>query len=344
MWTVAGSRYFRKHAEVARGRTAHLSNVEFHLLTRTSLSMFPDHSFDKAYSVAVLIHLDKEDFFLYLRELARVLRPGGLLYFDVWNLAHEVGWRRWLMEVEHWATSDQSQRKDVARNQFCAPEEVRLYVQRAGLAELFCLTDSPWVQMIAAKLGTGVDLNALRGNRCESISFPSRSLPSGVACLAPCLKCSLVDKRQETSGENCVTSMRRERLRRIAATFEHCGKHASRSGGRSLKNKFPLCFRGLWSPIVICCGRWYPRPDGAVCWNKHRRAVEPAPAADSVGAYTFVFSSIYQVRLPEAEGVGFIPFCFLWTVAMDGVSGGEPAVGHRHCGQRSSHEKGAVPF
>lgn len=160
--------------KVARNRTVHLSNVEFQLLSGASLSMFPDNAFDKAYSVAVLIHLDKEDLFLYLRELARVLRPGGLLYFDVWNLAHEVGWRRWLMEVDQWAVSDQSQRKDVARNQFCVPEEVRLYTHKAGLVDLCCLVDSPWIQMIAAKPGIGVDLNALREplqERLASIAF-----------------------------------------------------------------------------------------------------------------------------------------------------------------------------
>lgn len=148
--------------KVAHSRTAHMHNVELHLLSRTSLDIFAENSFDKAYAVAVLIHLDKEDFFLYLRELQRVLRPGGLLYFDTWNLAHEVGWKRWLMEVEHWANSTQSQRKDIARNQFCVPEEVQLYVRRAGLTELFCLTDSAWIQMIAAKPGDGIDMDIIR--------------------------------------------------------------------------------------------------------------------------------------------------------------------------------------
>ncbi|MCS6926815.1 MAG: class I SAM-dependent methyltransferase, partial [Candidatus Binatia bacterium] len=120
---------------VARSRTAHLDNVELYQLSRTSLEMFADNTFDKAYAVAVFIHLDKEDVFLYLRELQRVLRPGGLLYFDTWNLAHEVGWQRWLMEVEQWARSPQTHRKDVARNQFCVPQEVQLYVRRAGLLE-----------------------------------------------------------------------------------------------------------------------------------------------------------------------------------------------------------------
>ena len=71
---------------VAKQRTSHLPNVAFQHLHRTSLSMFADASFDKAYAVAVLIHLDKEDVFLYLREVARILRPGGLVYVDTWNL------------------------------------------------------------------------------------------------------------------------------------------------------------------------------------------------------------------------------------------------------------------
>jgi SAM-dependent methyltransferase len=148
--------------KVAQSRTAQLNNMEFHQLSQTSLAMFADNSLDKAYSVAVFIHLDKEDFFLYLRELARVLRPGGMLYFDTWNLAHQVGWKRWLMEVEQWARADQTQRKGVARNQFCVSEEVQLCIHKAELAEICCLIDSPWIQMIAIKPGEGLNLDAVR--------------------------------------------------------------------------------------------------------------------------------------------------------------------------------------
>ena len=73
--------------EVARERLAQLSNVGFTELTRSSLQPLADASFDKAYCVAVFIHMDKEDFFLYLQEMARVLKPGGLIYFDTWNMA-----------------------------------------------------------------------------------------------------------------------------------------------------------------------------------------------------------------------------------------------------------------
>lgn len=136
---------------IAGKRMGHLKHAEFTALDRTSLHDFPDRSFDKAYSHAVFIHMDKEDLFLYLKELKRVLKPGGLLYFDTWNLKNEVGWERWMMEVETWSQSDQKKRKHVSRNQFSTPEEITLYVERSGLVELFSLSGSFWIQEIAMK-------------------------------------------------------------------------------------------------------------------------------------------------------------------------------------------------
>ena len=56
-------------------------NVGFTELKRSRLDGLADASFDKAYCVAVFIHMDKEDFFLYLEEIARVLKPGGAALF-----------------------------------------------------------------------------------------------------------------------------------------------------------------------------------------------------------------------------------------------------------------------
>jgi SAM-dependent methyltransferase len=126
-------------------------HVRLEVLDRTSLSMIDDESLDKAYSVAVLCHMDKEDLFLYLREIARALKPGGLAYLETWNLADPVGWYRWMYEVEFWNRADHSERKDVARNQFCMPEEFRLYAERAGLDVLTLFDGSPWLQLIVGK-------------------------------------------------------------------------------------------------------------------------------------------------------------------------------------------------
>jgi ubiquinone/menaquinone biosynthesis C-methylase UbiE len=155
--------------EVARERLKDHSNVGFTELSRSSLQPLPDASFDKAYCVAVFIHMDKEDFFLYLEELARVLKPGGLVYFDVWNMASEVGWRRYAIEIDQHRAADHARRKDVARNQFSCPEEVRIFLDRTGFDQILELAESPWVQAIGVRRGADCDL-ALMRQRAQTVS------------------------------------------------------------------------------------------------------------------------------------------------------------------------------
>jgi SAM-dependent methyltransferase len=135
----------------ARERLRECPNTALDALSRSRLDPLADASMDKGYCIAVFIHMDKEDMALYLRDVARVLRPGGLFYFDTWNLAHPIGWRRFGFEVAQAAQLPPGQRKDVARNQFCAPQEVELYVRGAGLEPVLVLSDSPWVQVVARK-------------------------------------------------------------------------------------------------------------------------------------------------------------------------------------------------
>jgi len=135
----------------AAERLASHENVSFHQLSRSSLDMLPDESIDKAYSIAVFCHMDKEDLYLYLQELNRVLKRGGMIFVETWNLSSPVGWRRWAYEPLVWNHADQSQRKDVARNQFCTPEEFELYVCQAGFQPLANFHESQSVQICAGK-------------------------------------------------------------------------------------------------------------------------------------------------------------------------------------------------
>jgi SAM-dependent methyltransferase len=141
--------------KVARERLAAHANVGLTELTRTSLQPLADASFDKAYCVAVFIHMDKEDFYLYLEDLARVLKPGGLLYFDAWNVTSRVGWRRFAAELPQYRNVDPTQRKDIGRNQFTSPDEVRIFLDHAGFDILGLYTESPWVQVVAQRRGGG---------------------------------------------------------------------------------------------------------------------------------------------------------------------------------------------
>jgi len=147
---------------VAKERLAAHGNVGFTELARTTLAPIADASIDKAYCVAVFIHMDKEDFYLYLEELARVVKPGGLIYFDTWNLASKVGWRRYALEVAQYRGADIGTRKDVARNQFSTPDEVRAFLEHAGFETLLVLSDSPWVQAVARRKGGNEDSSGTR--------------------------------------------------------------------------------------------------------------------------------------------------------------------------------------
>ena len=138
---------------VARERLRGVGDAHFDALHGSRLDALGDASHDKGYCVAVFIHMDKEDMVLYLREVARVLRPGGLFHFDHWNLAHPVGWKRFAFEVEQAARLPPGQRKDVARNQFCVPEELVAYVRGVGLEPLLVIGDSPNVQVVARRPG-----------------------------------------------------------------------------------------------------------------------------------------------------------------------------------------------
>jgi len=133
----------------ARDRLTKCDNVSFH--QRNSLDMLEDNSIDKAYSIAVFCHMDKEDLYLYMQELNRIVRPGGTIFVETWNLSHPVGWRRWAFEPQVWSRADHSQRKDVARNQFCTAEEFELYVTHAGFETLANFNASQSVQIIAGK-------------------------------------------------------------------------------------------------------------------------------------------------------------------------------------------------
>ena len=148
-WTgVDISENMIKHA---RDRLLACDNVSFQRLDRSNLEMLEDNSIDKAYSIAVFCHMDKEDLYLYMQELNRIVRPGGTIFVETWNLSHPVGWRRWAFEPLVWSRADHSQRKDVARNQFCTPEEFELYVSHAGFETLANFNASQSVQIIAGK-------------------------------------------------------------------------------------------------------------------------------------------------------------------------------------------------
>lgn len=74
----------------ARRALRGVPNADFVKTSGRSLTSVPTASIDVAYSFLVLQHIEREDMICYLRELWRVLKPGGLFRFQVPNLAHQA--------------------------------------------------------------------------------------------------------------------------------------------------------------------------------------------------------------------------------------------------------------
>lgn len=75
---------------LARQRLASIPHAHAHAGSGADLRQFADDSFDFLYSYAVFQHIPQaEVVFSYLREAARVLKPGGLMRFQVNNLSAE---------------------------------------------------------------------------------------------------------------------------------------------------------------------------------------------------------------------------------------------------------------
>lgn len=73
------SKSFLDHArETCRGH----ENIAYHLIDDDYLETLPPDSFDAGYSLNVFIHLDVYEIFLYLGQIARLLRPGGRFVFN----------------------------------------------------------------------------------------------------------------------------------------------------------------------------------------------------------------------------------------------------------------------
>ncbi len=104
-------------------------NLEFHVLERSDLKLFPDASFDAVFFEAVLMHLAREDAFNYLCEAHRVLRPEGRLYATFQNFLQPEGFRHFLRMT---AEADRSGSHSVGRVRFHTAPELRKMAWGAG--------------------------------------------------------------------------------------------------------------------------------------------------------------------------------------------------------------------
>jgi len=131
-------------AEAAPTMLAHLRRrfaanpkLEYLVVKDASLEPLPDDSVDAVFSYGVFVHLHEWDIFNYLREVARVLKPGGRAVIEHSNTLSELGWATFLHDVpacvgRHkapWAFTPMT------------PELMRVFCERAGLQVVEVVTD-----------------------------------------------------------------------------------------------------------------------------------------------------------------------------------------------------------
>jgi len=106
------------------------------LLDGKGLREIPDRSVDAAFSYGVFVHLQHWDVFNYLRELNRVLVPGGKAIIQHANTFSELGWTTFLNHVR----PSLNRHKLSWTFTLMTPEIMTQLTERAGLELVQCLT------------------------------------------------------------------------------------------------------------------------------------------------------------------------------------------------------------
>ncbi len=139
------SRNMLRHA---RQTLASHTNVTFVGLNGLDLTGIDDGAADVVCCSGVFMHLDEWDRYRYIVDAMRVLRPGGRLYIDNFNLASDDGWA---IFAALYTLEPAARPPNISRSS--TPPELIAYTERAGFTDVTCLTRGLWVTVVATKPG-----------------------------------------------------------------------------------------------------------------------------------------------------------------------------------------------
>jgi SAM-dependent methyltransferase len=128
--------------EALKGQT----NVSFLHLNGVDLAGVDSGTIDVAYCSGVFMHLDEWDRYRYVTEAHRVLKPGGRVYFDNFNLRSNEGWT---IFEDLYRMEPAARPPNISRSS--TPEELLTFGERAGFEDLRVLTRGLWVTVIGRK-------------------------------------------------------------------------------------------------------------------------------------------------------------------------------------------------
>jgi len=123
----------------AAKRLEGIPNAYLHELPTSTLSIFPDNSFDCVYSTIVFMHLDKSEMYRYMCEAYRVLVPGGRAYFDTCNILSPESWRQFLVLFNTYGPGE----RPGHAAQYSTPQEMEKFLQEVGFDQIHVNGDNP---------------------------------------------------------------------------------------------------------------------------------------------------------------------------------------------------------
>jgi ubiquinone/menaquinone biosynthesis C-methylase UbiE len=132
--------------EHLRRRLAHLPNVRTVALNGYDLSGIESASIDMVYCTVVFMYLDEWDRFNYVRDGFRVLKPGGRIYIDNFDLTSDEGWALF-MQVMALPPAG----RPAAVSKSSTPIELETYLSRAGFQSIVTERAGMFVASAAVK-------------------------------------------------------------------------------------------------------------------------------------------------------------------------------------------------
>jgi len=124
----------------AAQRLSKYQNVSFVEISGFDLNPISDNSVDLVYSTVVFMHLDEWDRYNYVLEAYRVLRPGGRIFIDNFNLCSEEGWT---VFEQHRAFPPNKRPPHISKSS--TPQEFETYLRRAGFKSISIEERGTWV-------------------------------------------------------------------------------------------------------------------------------------------------------------------------------------------------------
>jgi ubiquinone/menaquinone biosynthesis C-methylase UbiE len=126
----------------AKSRLKELNNVRLVETSGVDLAPIQDQSVDLAYCTVVFMHLDEWDRYSYVLEAKRILRPGGRIFVDSFNLCHDRGWRLF----ESLRTTYRPAQRPAHISRSSTPAEIETYLTRAGFQSVQLRLKDEWIQ------------------------------------------------------------------------------------------------------------------------------------------------------------------------------------------------------